>query len=399
VEEGDSDAERAPGRANAVNPVDLRTAESVTEGHPDKVCDVISDAVLDEVLAQDPWGRCACEVLLTRGIVIVAGEISTAAVIDADDIGRGVISDVGYRSSAMGLDADACGVLSVLHNQSVELNDALDAGGANDQALVFGYAGDETAELMPMPIWLAHRLARRLADVRKDGRLPYLRPDGKVQVTIGYVNGRPATLERIVVAAQHDPDIDEGQLRADLHDHVVRPVVPATLDGAGLHLTVNSPGPFTVGGPAADTGLTGRKIVVDSYGGAAPHGGGALSGKDPSKIDRSAAYGARWIAKHVVGAGLARRCLVQLAYAIGVPDPVVFSIETDGTGALPESALETAVHECFKLTPRGFVADLDLRRPIYTRTASYGHFGRTDIDLSWERLDRVDDLRQCAERQ
>jgi S-adenosylmethionine synthetase len=386
-----------------VNEIAFRTAESVTEGHPDKVCDQISDAILDRLLALDPWGRCACEVLLTRGLIVIAGEISIgenagAALIDSAEIARGVVANAGYASPEMGLELDTCGVICALHDQTGELDHALDAGGANDQTLVFGFASDDNDDYMPMPIWLAQRLARQLAEVRKGGLLSYLRPDGKVQVSIGYVKDRPRTLERVVMAAQHEPGVAARQLREDLRRHVVEPLVPASLDTKDVHLTVNGPGPFTVGGAAADTGLTGRKIVVDTYGGAAPHGGGALSGKDPSKIDRSAAYGARWIAKHIVAAKLAPRALVQLAYAIGDPNPVAFSVETCGTGAVQQSALEKAVRDCFGLTPRDFVGDLDLRRPIYSPTAAYGHFGRSDIDLPWERLDRVEDLRRAADQ-
>ena len=403
MEKGDEDAERASARADRVNEIALRTAESVTEGHPDKVCDQISDAILDRVLALDPWGRCACEVLLTRGLIVIAGEISigenaSVAKVDSDAIARGVVANAGYTTPEMGLELETCGVICSLHDQTDELDQPLDAGGANDQTLVFGFASDDNNACMPTPIWLAQRLARQLAEVRKDGLLSYLRPDGKVQVSIGYLKDRPRTLERVVIAAQHEPGVDARQLREDLRRHVVEPLVPAFLDTKDLRLTVNGPGPFTVGGAAADTGLTGRKIVVDTYGGAAPHGGGALSGKDPSKTDRSAAYGARWIAKHIVAAKLARRALVQLAYAIGEPNPVAFSVETCGTGAVQGFALEKAVRDCFELTPSAFVADLDLRRPIYSPTAVYGHFGRSDIDLPWERLERVEDLQQAADR-
>lgn len=364
-------------------------AESVTEGHPDKVCDLISDAILDEILAQDPFGRCACEILLTRGLVLVAGEISTNARVELAEIVRRVVGNVGYTDAALGLDSEACAVVTAINGQSCELEDALEAGGANDQALVFGYACDDTDDLMPMPIWLAHRLSRRLADVRRDETLPYLRPDGKVQVAVSYEGGTPTGLESIVIAAQHDPDVDRDEMTSDLLAHVVEPLVPEALDLSSMRFAVNRPGPFVTGGAAADTGLTGRKVIVDSYGGAARHGGGALSGKDPSKIDRSAAYGARWIAKHIVARGLARRAEVQLSYAIGEREPTSFSVEMFGTGSSTSHEIEREVRRCFDLTPAGWIRDLDLRRPIYERTACYGHFGRSDVDLPWESIQRM----------
>ncbi len=391
----------------------LFTSESVTEGHPDKVADQISDAILDACLEQDPQARVACETLVAPGNVVLAGEITTSAVIDREAIVRATIARVGYNDPALGFDAASVTVTDLVGEQSPEIAagvdvalEALEAGsadeetvaGAGDQGMMFGFATDETPELLPMPIAVAHRLARRLAEVRRNGTIPALRPDGKTQVTLQYVNGRPVGVHRIVISAQHSPEIERKQLREALREHVVYAVdrgavsVPTAWDW----LLVNPAGRFTVGGPAADAGLTGRKIIVDTYGGMAPHGGGAFSGKDPTKVDRSAAYAARHVACNVVAAGLANRCLVQLAYAIGVAEPVSVSIDTSRTGKLADERLARAIREVFDLRPGAFCSQLNLHRPIYRPTAAYGHFGRTDLDLSWERPDRIDQLRQAA---
>ncbi|HQY32672.1 methionine adenosyltransferase [Actinotalea sp.] len=388
----------------------LFTSESVTEGHPDKVCDQISDGILDAMLAQDPTARVAVETMVTTGLVHVAGEVSTEAYVEIPQVVRDTLSRIGYTSSTIGFDARSCGVSVSIGQQSPDIaagvdksyearNDAsdldpLDAQGAGDQGLMFGYACDDTASLMPLPIWLAHRLAERLANVRKEGTLDYLRPDGKTQVTIGYDGDRPVRLDTVVLSTQHDPGISlESRLAPEVAEHVVLPVLEELeLDTVGMRMLINPTGVFVIGGPQGDAGLTGRKIIVDTYGGMARHGGGAFSGKDPSKVDRSAAYAMRWVAKNVVAAGLARRCEVQVAYAIGAAHPVGLYVETFGTETVPLDRLTAAIREVFDLRPAAIVRDLDLLRPIYSRTAAYGHFGRELADFTWERTDRVLDL-------
>jgi S-adenosylmethionine synthetase len=391
----------------------LFTSESVTEGHPDKLADQISDAVLDEILADDAFGRVACETLLTTGLVVVAGEITTTTYVDIPSVVRRTITDVGYVSSRIGFDGETCGVSVAIQEQSGDISrgvdqsyeerhgdasDAeLDSLGAGDQGMMVGYACRDNVDLMPMPIWLAHRFAQRLSEVRKAGVLPYLRPDGKTQVTIGYRDGRPRTLEAVVCSSQHQPNVDvETLLKPDLLQHVIEPLVPPDLDVSDMQVFVNPTGVFEIGGPRADTGLTGRKIIIDTYGGMARHGGGAFSGKDPTKVDRSAAYAARYVAKNVVAAGLAERFEIQVAYAIGVAHPVSVSIDTFGTSTVAPEKILTAVGECFDLRPAAIIRDLDLRRPIYRNTAAYGHFGRSEKDFTWERTDRADDLRRLA---
>ena len=388
------------------------TSESVTEGHPDKMADQISDAVLDAILVEDPAGRVACETLLTTGLVVVAGEISTTAYVDVSHIVRRTILEIGYDRDELCFDGNSCGVLVSIDEQSPDISqgvstalerrlgtdgeDVLSAQGAGDQGMMFGYACDETPDLMPLPIWLAHRLAQRLAQVRRVGVLPYLRPDGKTQVSVTYEDGRPVSLDTVLISTQHDPGIDiETLLLPDLRDNVVNPLLPADLDTDGLRLLANPTGVFEIGGPHADTGLTGRKIIVDTYGGMARHGGGAFSGKDPSKVDRSAAYAARWVAKHVVAAGAATRCEIQVAYAIGVARPVSLLVETFGTERVDPTAISKAVEEIFDLRPAAIVRALDLKRPIYRKTAAYGHFGRSDKEFTWEDTPRVDDLKQA----
>ncbi|MBW3644663.1 MAG: methionine adenosyltransferase [Actinobacteria bacterium] len=384
------------------------TSESVTEGHPDKMADQVSDAILDAILADDPYGRVACETLLTTGLAVVAGEITTDAYVDIPKIVRETICGVGYDRESFGFDGHTCGVMVSIDEQSpdiargvetayerrtgLSMEDALNAQGAGDQGMMFGYACDETEDLMPMPIWLAHRLAHRLAEVRKAGILPYLRPDGKTQVSFDYEDGRPVRLRTVVVSTQHQPGLDtETLIKPDLEEHVIHPLLPAGFDD-DIDVLVNPTGTFELGGPAADTGLTGRKIIVDTYGGMARHGGGAFSGKDPTKVDRSAAYAARWVAKHVVAAGAASRCEVQVAYAIGVAHPVSLLVETFGTETVDPLKIEGAVQEIFDLRPAAILRDLDLRRPIFQRTAAYGHFGRADKEFTWEATPRLDDL-------
>ncbi|MEU3132838.1 methionine adenosyltransferase [Streptomyces sp. NPDC007027] len=396
----------------------LFTSESVTEGHPDKIADRVSDAVLDALLAQDPAARVAVETLITTGQVHVAGEVTTTAYADIPALIRGAVLDIGYDSSAKGFDGASCGVSVSIGAQSPDIaqgvdaayearvegdDDELDRQGAGDQGLMFGYASDETPELMPLPISLAHRLARRLSEVRKDGTVPYLRPDGKTQVTIEYQGSRPARLDTVVVSSQHAPDIDlDTLLGPDIREHVVEHVLKELseagldLETDGYRLLVNPTGRFEIGGPMGDAGLTGRKIIIDSYGGMARHGGGAFSGKDPSKVDRSAAYATRWVAKNVVAAGLARRCEVQVAYAIGKAEPVGLFVETFGTAAVAQNVIERAISEVFDLRPAAIIRDLDLLRPIYARTSAYGHFGRELPDFTWERTDRVGPLRAAA---
>ena len=382
----------------------LFTSESVTEGHPDKVCDQISDAVLDALLAQDPQSRVACETFATTGIVTLMGEITTEGWADFNDIARKVILDIGYDSSEKYFDGNTCAVMTAIHAQSPDIAQGVDqalegreeeAGetGAGDQGMMFGYACDETPERMPMAIALSHRLARRLAEVRKNGTLPWLRPDGKTQVTVVYDDDRPVAVDTIVISTQHAPEISQGEIREAMLKHVIQPVIPAELLGKETKYYINPTGRFVIGGPAGDTGLTGRKIIVDTYGGYAPHGGGAFSGKDPTKVDRSAAYAARYAAKNIVAAGLARKCQLQLAYAIGVAQPVSILVDTFGTGTVTDERLTEAVKQVFDFRPAAIIRDLDLRRPIYRQTAAYGHFGRLDLDLPWEKEDRTDALR------
>ena len=385
------------------------TSESVTEGHPDKMADQISDAILDAILAEDPMGRVACETLLTTGLVVVAGEITTGAYIEIPNLVRDVICGIGYDRSEYGFDGRTCGVTVSIDAQSPDIaqgvdtalevrtgssgEDILNSQGAGDQGMMFGYACDETDDLMPLPIWLAHRLAQRLSQVRKAGVLPYLRPDGKTQVTFEYEDGRPVRLKTVLISTQHGPDIDlETLLKPDLRDHVIAPLVPAQFADDGYQILANPTGKFVLGGPHADTGLTGRKIIVDTYGGAARHGGGAFSGKDPSKVDRSAAYAARWVAKHVVASGAARRCEIQVAYAIGVARPVSVMVETFGTETVDPERIVAAVDTVFDLRPAAIIRDLDLRRPIYRRTAAYGHFGRGEKEFAWEHTTRLEDF-------
>ena len=375
----------------------LFTSESVTEGHPDKIADQISDAVLDAIISQDPTGRVACESLLTTGLVVVAGEITTSCYVDIPRIARDTIRQVGYTRAKYGFDHETCGVITAIDEQSSDIAMGVDKLGAGDQGLMFGYACTETAELMPLPIMLAHKLVMRLAERRKSGALDYLRPDGKSQVTIRYVDGKPRAVETVVISSQHSPDVTTEQLRAELIEQVIVPTIPAELlDRKKCVFHVNPTGRFVTGGPMGDTGLTGRKIIVDTYGGSCPHGGGAFSGKDPTKVDRSACYMARHVAKNVVAAGLAERAQVQVAYAIGVADPVSIMVETFGTGKIANSALEALVRRHFDFTPAGIIKYLDLRRPIYQKTAAYGHFGRSEPAFTWERTDRVKDLRDDA---
>ena len=375
----------------------LFTSESVTEGHPDKIADQISDAVLDAIIAQDPTCRVACEALLTTGLVVVAGEITTACSVDIPRIARETIKEVGYTRAKYGFDYETCGVVAAIDKQSPDIALGVDALGAGDQGLMFGYACNETPELMPMPIMLAHRLVRRLSEVRRGGILNYLRPDGKSQVTIRYVDGKPRQVETVVVSTQHSPDATPEQIRADIIQHVILPTIPPELlDSKRVTYHVNPTGRFVFGGPMADTGLTGRKIIVDTYGGSCPHGGGAFSGKDPTKVDRSACYMARHIAKNIVAAGLAEKIQVQVAYAIGVADPVSVMVDTSGTGRVPDAKLQEMIRRHFDLTPAGMIKYLNLRRPIFKKTAAYGHFGRNEPEFSWERIDRVKDLRDDA---
>jgi S-adenosylmethionine synthetase len=372
----------------------LFTSESVTEGHPDKIADQISDAVLDSILAQDPVGRVACETLVTTGLVVVAGEITTACYVDIPRIARETIKSVGYTRAKFGFDYETCAVISAIDAQSPDIAMGVDNLGAGDQGLMFGYACTETEELMPLPIMLAHKLVQRLADVRKKGELDYLRPDGKSQVSVRYVDRKPVSVETVVISTQHGPDVPHEKIRADMIERVILPTIPAHLvnkDKITYH--VNPTGRFVTGGPMGDTGLTGRKIIVDTYGGSCPHGGGAFSGKDPTKVDRSACYMARHVAKNIVGAGLAERAQVQVAYAIGVAEPVSIMVETFGTGKVPDAKMEQLVRRHFDFTPAGIIKYLNLRRPFYRKTAAYGHFGRNEPEFTWERLDRVKDLR------
>jgi len=374
----------------------LFTSESVTEGHPDKIADQISDAVLDAVLSQDAMGRVACETLVTTGLAMVAGEITTSAVLDYSEIVRQVIRDVGYTRAKYGFDADTCAVISSVKRQSPDIAMGVDTGGAGDQGLMFGYACDETDELMPLPIVLAHKLVRRLADVRKAGHLPFLRPDGKSQVTVEYVNGQPARVDCVVISTQHSDSVSNREIHDGILKEVIQHVVPPSLLDSRTKFHINPTGRFVVGGPMGDAGLTGRKIIVDTYGGYSRHGGGALSGKDPTKVDRSACYMARYVAKNLVAAGLAHRAEVQLAYAIGVAEPVSVMVDTFETGTIPDEQMTDLVRSVFSLTPRGIIESLDLRRPIYRPTAAYGHFGRSEPTFTWERSDKTEALRKAA---
>jgi S-adenosylmethionine synthetase len=372
------------------------TSESVTEGHPDKIADQISDAVLDAVLKDDPMGRVACEVLVTTGICLVAGEITTKTYVDVPAVARGVIASIGYTDAAYGFDAKTCGILNAIQAQSPDIAMGVDTGGAGDQGMMFGYACRETEELMPLPIMLAHKLVRRLAEARREGLLPFLRPDGKSQVSVEYENGQPKRIDAVVVSAQHDEDISTEELRAELKTHIIQAVVPPGMVDSRTRYHINPTGRFVIGGPHGDTGLTGRKIIVDTYGGMGRHGGGAFSGKDPTKVDRSACYMARYVAKNIVAAGLADRCEVQLAYAIGVADPVSVNVNAYGTGRVSEERLIELVRAHFPLTPRGMIEHLKLRRPIFRKTAAYGHFGRTEETFTWEATDKAEALRQDA---
>ncbi len=383
------------------------TSESVTEGHPDKICDQISDGILDAILREDPMGRVACETSCTTGLVQVIGEVTTHCYVDVQKLVREIVLDIGYDNAAYGFDGATCGVITSIHEQSPDIalgvdnaaeakaGEAEEQNGAGDQGMMFGYACDETPELMPMTIAYAHRLARQLTKVRKDGTLPYLRPDGKTQVTVRYEDGRPVEITTIVVSTQHGEEATQEQIHEDIKKYVIEPVVPEELRKNCQYL-INPTGRFVVGGPHGDSGLTGRKIIVDSYGGWGSHGGGAFSGKDPTKVDRSAAYAARWVAKNLVAAGLCRRCLIQLAYAIGVARPVSICVDTYGTGTVPDEALEQAVEKVFDLRPSAIIRELDLRRPIYRQLAAYGHMGRTDLDVAWERTDKVEALKAAV---
>ncbi len=392
----------------------LFTSESVTEGHPDKMCDQISDAILDEIVAQDPNARVACETAVKTGYIMLLGEITTSAFVNVDDLVRKVVVEIGFDGSDKGFDGNTCGVVSAIASQSPDIaqgvdraleyrsngqeEEAINAVGAGDQGMMFGYACNETEELMPLPIHLAHKLTKRLSDVRKDGTLPWVRPDGKSQVTIEYSYGKVKRIHTVLISTQHAPEISQEEIRAQIIEHVINPVLPADLVDDKLLVYVNPTGRFVVGGPMGDAGLTGRKIIVDTYGGMGRHGGGAFSGKDCTKVDRSAAYASRWVAKNIVAAGLAERCEVQVAYAIGVAYPLSVNVETFGTSALTSAQLEELIDEHFDLRPGAIIRDLDLRRPIYRQTAAYGHFGRTDVNLPWENTDKAEALKAAAAR-
>ncbi|HET8627146.1 MAG TPA: methionine adenosyltransferase [Thermomicrobiales bacterium] len=388
------------------------TSESVTEGHPDKLCDQISDAVLDAIMADDPYGRVACETAATTGLILVMGEITTATYVDIQQIARGVVRDIGYTSSDSGFDAETCGVIVAIKEQSSEIRDGVNTAlevradgsvhddvsetGAGDQGMMVGFACDETPELMPLPIALAHALTRQLSDARRNGTMPYLRPDGKSQVTVEYHNGKPVRVDAVVISTQHSATVDNERLARDVRACIINEVVPGGLIDERTHVFINPSGRFTIGGPMGDAGLTGRKIIVDTYGGMARHGGGAFSGKDCTKVDRSGAYAARWVAKNVVAAGLAQRCELQLSYAIGVAHPLSISIETFGTGAIDDERILALIREHFDLRPGAIIRDLDLRRPIYRQTAAFGHFGRPDLNLPWEQTGKAEALRRAA---
>jgi len=374
----------------------LFTSESVTEGHPDKIADQISDAVLDAVLADDPMGRVACEVLVTTGTCIVAGEITTTTYVDVPRIARGTIDYVGYNDATYGFDAHTCGVHNLIQSQSPDISMGVDTGGAGDQGMMFGFACDETAELMPLPIMMAHKLVQRLSTARREGLLDFLRPDGKSQVSVEYVGGAPKRIDAVVISTQHSSEIGIEELRREVKKHIIDPVVPASMVDSQTKYHINPTGRFVVGGPHGDTGLTGRKIIVDTYGGMGRHGGGAFSGKDPTKVDRSACYMARYIAKNIVASKLASRCEVQLAYAIGVAEPVSVSVDTFGTGLIADERFTELVRENFNLTPRGIIETLRLRRPIYRKTAAFGHFGRTEDTFTWEATDKAEALKEAA---
>jgi len=372
------------------------TSESVTEGHPDKMADQISDAVLDAVLADDPTGRVACEVLVTTGLCIIAGEITTTTYVDVPKLARGVIADIGYSNAEWGFDSNTCGILNAIQSQSPDIAMGVDTGGAGDQGLMFGYACDETDELMPLPIMMAHKLTRRLSDARRGGEVDFLRPDGKSQVSVEYFEGRPIRIDAVVVSTQHDDKISTEELRKQVKKRIIDPVLPSNMVDSGTKFHINPTGRFVIGGPHGDTGLTGRKIIVDTYGGMGRHGGGAFSGKDPTKVDRSACYMARYVAKNLVAAGLAKRVEVQLAYAIGVAEPVSVAVNTFGTGTVAETRLVELVRAQFPLTPKGMIEHLQLRRPIYRKTAAFGHFGRTEDTFTWEAADKAEALREEA---
>ena len=374
----------------------LFTSESVTEGHPDKIADQISDSILDAILTQDPASRVACETLVTTGLAVVAGEITTSAYVDFQEVVRATINEIGYNRGKFGFDGETCAVLSSIHSQSPDIAMGVDTGGAGDQGMMFGFACGETDELMPMPIVLAHKLVKGLSALRRDGTLDYLRPDGKSQVTVEYDGNKPVRVDAVVVSSQHSPLVTNETMREDITEKIIQKVIPANMMDKNTKIYVNPTGRFVVGGPHGDAGVTGRKIIVDTYGGAAPHGGGAFSGKDPTKVDRSAAYMARYIAKNVVAAGIAERALVQLAYAIGVAEPVSVMVHTEGTGKIPEQKITEIVRQHFKLTPRGIMEELDLRRPIYKKTAAFGHFGRSEKEFYWERTDKAAALKASA---
>jgi len=374
----------------------LFTSESVTEGHPDKIADQISDSVLDAVLEQDPYGRVACEVLVTTGICVVAGEITTTCYVDVPKVARKTIEEVGYTDATYGFDCKTCGVLNAIQGQSPDIAMGVDPGGAGDQGLMFGYACDETAELMPLPIMLAHKLTKRLSEVRRANSLDFLRPDGKSQVSVEYAGGKPKRIDAVVISTQHSDDVSTETLRTEVKKHIIDAVIPSGMVDSGTKYHINPTGRFVVGGPHGDTGLTGRKIIVDTYGGMGRHGGGAFSGKDPTKVDRSACYMARYVAKNLVAAGLASRCEVQFAYAIGVAEPVSVMVNSFGTGTISEEKMTALIRSHFPLTPKGIIDHLKLRRPIYRQTAAFGHFGRTEPGFTWEATDKADELRQEA---
>ncbi len=389
------------------------TSESVTEGHPDKICDQISDAVLDACLEQDPMSRVACETATKTGFIMVLGEITTRAFVNFDELVRKVVKEIGYDSSEKGFDGNTCSVLAAIASQSPDIalgvdqalevktgemtDDDIEKVGAGDQGMMFGFACNETDVLMPMPIYLAHNLSRRLATLRKNGELPWLRPDGKTQVTVEYSRGKPKRVDTVLISTQHSPDIGQSEIREALIECVINPIIPPEMRDGQMRIFVNPTGRFVVGGPMGDAGVTGRKIIVDTYGGMSRHGGGCFSGKDPTKVDRSAAYAARWVAKNIVAAGLAERCEIQVAYAIGVARPLSINVETFGTGKIPDEAIGQLIHDQFDLRPGAIIRDLNLRRPIYRKTAAYGHFGRTDIDAPWENMDKAAELREAAD--